>query len=493
MHFKKLLSLLLVLFLFCGNIGCDETEKAYIYFQLSEKPQTLDPQTASTDTELMIVRNIFEGLLRKDKNGNIVCGVAESYQKNGLVYTFKLRENATWHNETPITADDFVFGLLRALIPETKSPYVSRLFPIKNAKEIYSGKADYSLLGVTATDKYTLKIELAYDDTGFEDTLTTSVAMPCNKEFFYDAGGKYGIESDNTLSNGSYRLAKWGKDIFGIRLYKNKEYKGDFEAKNAAVFLSCNEKTTATQIMLDKDADIAFVPSTDIETLKQAELKFASYDNICWFLTLSDGLSADIRKSLAILANGQVFKDSLKNGYIVANSIYPPALSCDTTASGITIYNLDAAKQLYSNAIIKLKDKKFPSDVVLYYYDDGFSKKVVTDIVGHWQNNLGAFVNIEAVSSPDVLISQAATQTYGLSIFPLSASSPKLAEYLQLFGISYNGQSLTDIQINLLKSNNIVPLMFQSTSIAYKQNLNNVIFTHGNGCIDFSFIVKTEE
>lgn len=490
MKLRRIISLLLIAFILFGFTGCDHTDKAYIYFQLSEKPVTLDPQVASTDTELLIVRNVFEGLLRKDNDGKIVCGVAESYQKNGLTYIFKLRKNAKWHNEEPITAHDFVFALRRALNPETKSPFASRLFCIKSAKEVNSGQKSVESLGVTATDKYTLKINLAYEDEKFEETLTTAIAMPCNEEFFYESGGKYGMFRENILSNGSYKLSKWGKEIFGIRLYKNDLYNGPFTAKNAAVFISYSDELTTSEVLLEGDADMAFIASTEIDTLKAAEFEIDSYDNICWFLTLSDGLSGGIRKSLSILANGEVYKNSLTTGYSVANSIFPPVLNSGVKSSGMSVYDLESAKQLYSQEIVNLTDKKFPSDVVLYYYDDGFSKNVVTDIVGHWQNNLGAFVNIESVSSPSLLTSQLTEQTYGMSIFPISASSPEMSEYLQKFGITYNGQNLTELQMEVLKSNNVIPIMFQSTSLAYEKNLNNINFQHGNGCIDFAFIVK---
>ena len=490
MKFKRIISLLLIVLILFSFAGCDHTDKAYIYFQLSEKPTTLDPQVASTDTELLIIRNVFEGLLRKDNNGKIVCGVAESYKKSGLTYTFKLRKDAKWHNEEPITAHDFVFALKRALNPETKSPFASRLFCIESAEEINNGQKSVESLGVTATDKYTLKINLAYEEEKFEETLTTAIAMPCNEDFFYESGGKYGMFRENILSNGSYKLSKWGKEIFGIRLYKNDLYNGPFSAKNAAVFISYSDELTTSEVLLEGDADMAFIASTEIDTLKAAEFEIDSYDNICWFLTLSDGLSGSIRKSLSILANGEVYKNSLITGYSVANSIFPPVLNNGVKSSGMSVYDLQSAKQLYSEEIKNLTDKKFPSDVVLYYYDDGFSKNVVTDIVGHWQNNLGAFVNIESVSSPSLLTSQLTEQTYGMSIFPISASSPEMSEYLQKFGITYNGQNLTELQMEVLKSNNVVPIMFQSTSLAYEKNLNNINFQHGNGCIDFAFIVK---
>ena len=72
----------------CG----DSYQDAIIYFEIPEKPYTVDPQTASADSELAIVANIFEGLLRKNESGAIVGGASKSFEYNNLTYTFKLRE-----------------------------------------------------------------------------------------------------------------------------------------------------------------------------------------------------------------------------------------------------------------------------------------------------------------------------------------------------------------------------------------------------------------
>lgn len=489
--YKRLISLILCAIFIFSLTACDGSEKAYIYFTLTEPPATLDPQTANTDTELMIVRNIFEGLLRKDENGKIVCAAAENYQKNGLVYTFNLRTDIMWNNEVEVTAHDFVFALKRAVNPETASPFANRLAGIKNAKAIINGSKDVNSLGVKAIDKHTLQIELSSQDNNFEETLTTAVAMPCNEAFFYSAEGKYGLERDCIISNGSYELTKWGKDIFGIRLYKNDFYKGEFEAKNAAVFFTLpEEKSTPLKTLTNNDADMAFIPAKELSDAKKAGLKTDTYNNTCWYLTLSDGFSKDLRKSFVSLANSQVFSGSLTDGYYPAQSIYPKIISEAVIQNGMPAYDLDNSKKLFVEAVEKLNDKKFPTNVVLYYYDDGVSKNVVTDIVGHWQNQLGAFVNIEAVSSPAVLTSQLSEQTYALCIFPLSANSPSASEYLKSFGVNYTNKDLSDVQAKILNSKNIVPLMTQDTGIAYEQELENVTLDQGNGCIDFSYIVK---
>ena len=217
-HFIKFTALLTAVILLLGTVGCkDSYQNAIIYYEVPERPFTLDAQTASTDSELSIVKNIYEGLLRKNSSGAVVCGAAESFEKNGLKYTFKLRENGVWSNKEPLTAADFVFGLRRAVTPATAAPFASRLFAIKNAKEIGSGKKSADTLGVSAPDEHTVIIELAYDDPSFEEALTTSVAMPCNEKFFNESGGKYGLTLNTVISCGSYRLGRWNDDENSLR------------------------------------------------------------------------------------------------------------------------------------------------------------------------------------------------------------------------------------------------------------------------------------
>ena len=317
----KTISVFLSLLFILTATGCKKDyKKSYIYFELSEKPSTLDAQTASFDSELLIVRNIYEGLLRKNENGDIVCGVAENYNKNGLTYTFNLRENANWSNGEKLTANDFVYALRRAVSPETKSPFAGRLFCIKNAREIYNGKADLNSLGVSAENENTLVIELCCEDKDFENTLTTSVCMPCNEKFFKSCVGKYGLKSEYTISNGSYSITKWNKDDFGIRLYKNKEYNGDFSPLNSAVFLSCREDEKPLELLKDNHTDISFLKGSEIKDAKANGLSVISYQNISWVMTIGKEFSKDVRKALLMSVSPDIYGNPLPDGYSVARS-----------------------------------------------------------------------------------------------------------------------------------------------------------------------------
>ena len=475
-------------------VGCgDDYSSSIIYFELNEKPDTLDAQLASTDQELLIVRNIYEGLLREDQNGNIVNGVCESYQKNGLVYTFRLRKDAVWSTDEKLTANDFVFAFKRAVDPETNAPFVKRLWCIKNAKEIWEGKTSADSLGIRALDDYTLEIVLIREDADFLKTLTTSICMPCNQSFFNDCHGQYGLKSEYLISNGSYSITKWNREDFGIRIYRNSSYKGDFSAKNRAVFFSLEEDTTPTERLSSNKVDIAFIANKDIETFNNKDFKTVSFENICWFLTLSSDYSANLKGAFSMLTNSSVYQKNIPQGFRAADTIYPASLG-DTSNfinAGFSEYNPTSALSLFTEEIVKTEDKKFPQ-TTLTYYDNEEIKPIVTAIVGHWQQSLSAFINISPYKENNDLLPQLTNHTLPMSVFYVKASSGYIDEYLEYFGTQYNGQNLKDIQTNILESRNIIPLVFENTNIVYNNVLTDIYTTTLGGYIDFSFIVKKD-
>lgn len=472
-------------------VGCSKIDKnACIYFDLNTPPLNLDAQTAQSDSELVIVRNIYEGLLRKDSSGKIVCGVSESYEKDGNTYTFKLKNNVKWSNGDKLTADDFLFAFQRAVDPKTKAPFVSRLFSIKGAEKIYSGQADMSHLGVEAEGKYTLKITLDYDDPDFCQTLTSSICMPCNRSFFEESTGKYGLERDYILSNGSYILTRWNKEDFGIRLYKNEDYSGEFEAKNGSVFISCRHDEDTAELLYGNKVDIAFITNNEAGNFNRKGVTIKSYQNICWVLHISEEYDPDIRTALAMLVSDRGYSDELGKGYKASSSIYPDVLGIeDAVGEGIKDYNLEAAQQLFSDAVKKYEDKKFPS-AVLYYYDNSSIKSAVTAVVGHWQQKLSAFVNIKKANSLETLISDVRQNQVPFAIYPITAKSGSVKEYLSNFGMSGDKSNAVNIQKQILAEDTIIPLAFEDTNIGYTPLITEFKSDAFNGHIDFSFITK---
>lgn len=488
MKFKnRITAALLCLVIMLFSVGCDDNSDKRIYIELTEIPKTLDPQTASTDSELMLVRNLFEGLVRVDGNGEIKPGVAQNYEQNGATYTFHLRKNACWYTGDPLTANDFVFGMRRAADPKTESPFASRLGCISGASAILNGTASTDTLGVTAADDHTVIITLAYEDPNFLKNLATAPFMPCNEDFFNKSIGKYGLEKQYIMANGSYYLAKWSQTEFGIRIYKNAVYHGEFTALNGGVFFSKNEKSSPYSELSSGAADVAFLKGNLLSKAKALGFKAETVENICWFLTLNSEYGSEMRHSLAQLINREKLIAD-EEGLRAADSVYPAVLNINSDA-GITGYDADAGKAGFSAAVKATDDKKFPK-TTLRYADDAVADEIIKDMIGHWQQTLSAFINMEAAKNPDALIAQLKDQSLQMAVFPVTAKSSSVSEYLSNFTDNTAGDPVA-VQQQLLKGCNIIPLFFESTCIAYSPSLTGLRSDNSGGYIDFSQIVKT--
>ena len=76
-----------------------------------EPPSLMVGITQNAPTQL-VAGNIYEGLLRYDEKVNPLPSLATAWgsNKEGTVYTFKLKPGVTWHDGKPFTADDVVFS-----------------------------------------------------------------------------------------------------------------------------------------------------------------------------------------------------------------------------------------------------------------------------------------------------------------------------------------------------------------------------------------------
>lgn len=112
-------------------------------------PATFNPLLATQSSEVDLVRLLFGGLTRVDARGQIVPDLAASWtvSQDGMTYLFKLRDNLTWHDGEPVTADDVVFTAALAKEPRIRATK-SRL------------AAGWENAFATAVDAHTVQITL---------------------------------------------------------------------------------------------------------------------------------------------------------------------------------------------------------------------------------------------------------------------------------------------------------------------------------------------
>ena len=93
----------------------------------------LDPGLATDTTSSKILSNILDGLVVLNDDLEAEPAAAESWEENGKVVTFTLRDGMTWTNGDPVTAADYEFAWKRALSPELGSDYAYQLTGIQGA------------------------------------------------------------------------------------------------------------------------------------------------------------------------------------------------------------------------------------------------------------------------------------------------------------------------------------------------------------------------
>lgn len=485
---KRFILVIAIIFIGVSLCACaGRSANARIYVSLDNMPDTLDPQVASSDSELMIARNIYEGLTRQDENGDIVKAACKDYRFENLTYTFTLRDDIKWSNGKKIVADDFVFGIKRALLPETRAPFARLLFAIKGAPEVNAGRADAGTLGISAPDSKTVKITLSYDDEEFLRVLSMPVSMPCKEDFFYESTGKYGLERDYILSCGSYKVGKWNKTDFGIRLLKNDEYTGSFKPKNAAVYIAKDKEKSVVEKLNSGDADMALLSAKYLPKVDSGKIKLTSVQNICWVLSLGGDFSQNVRRALCMCTSSESYKKNLPAGFTAADSIYPGVLSKNTgtDVAFARVYDSVTARSLISAELKNFKNKKFPQTTLVYSQSEPM-RTVITLIVGDWQQNLSTFINIK--SEDKSLEGELKTHSLPLSVFPVKADST-LGEYLYKFGVDYKGDAVAAAK-KAEGHYNLLPVAFEDTTVGYRDNLSGVNISATGGYVDFSFVVK---
>ena len=101
---KKFLLILLVLAIMApipGAWAATPQKGGSLIIAVGDEPPGLDPTaSASAAIDRVVYSNIMEGLIKVDRNGQFVPGLATSWDvsPDGKVYTFHLRQGVTFHN-----------------------------------------------------------------------------------------------------------------------------------------------------------------------------------------------------------------------------------------------------------------------------------------------------------------------------------------------------------------------------------------------------------
>ena len=183
--------------------------KTCLEYGNNAEPQTLDPHKANLIDEASIINDLIVGLTTDGPDAGPVPGGATHWEvsPDGLVWTFHLRE-ARWSDGAPVTADDYVFGLRRALDPKTASIYAYLLYVIKGGQAVSEGKAPLASLGARAIDPRTVEITLEHPAPYLPELTKHQSFFPAPKHVVEKYGDAW-VQPGRYVSNGPFKLVSW--------------------------------------------------------------------------------------------------------------------------------------------------------------------------------------------------------------------------------------------------------------------------------------------
>lgn len=172
---------------------------------------SLDSSKTTDSYSFDVLNNIMDGLTRVNLDDEIVEASAKDWvvSEDGLTYTFNMNPDAKWENGDPVTAHDFEYAWKRTLNPETTSEYAFIMYDIVGAEAYNMGEGSVDEVGVKAIDDLTLEVKLNRPVNYFERLVGFPVFFPQNQKFVESCGDKYGIDVDNIMGNGPYKMSTW--------------------------------------------------------------------------------------------------------------------------------------------------------------------------------------------------------------------------------------------------------------------------------------------
>ena len=339
----------------------------------AEDPDSLDPSTASTSTDIGVLHALDRGLIYYDKDLNPVPSLATALptiSADGLTYTFTLRDGAKYSNGDPIVAGDLVYAFKRILDPRTASTYQAFYGDVKGGAEILAltGKkpaatdaeinAALDKLGVSAPDDKTFVVTLAHPTGYFLDIVGLWGVTPIQKKWVETP--KF-TEAANYVSSGPFMMKDWTHQA-SITLVPNPNWYG--------------QKPTLTEI----DMKIGGDPTADQATYEAGQLDMlaASPPDVprikadatlgpmvqtqpvlvtdYWGFNTADGPTANVhlRRALSMAIDKDTMLTTVYGGQgAVADSLIPPGMPGHQEGIGLK-YDVAGAKTELAQALTEL-------------------------------------------------------------------------------------------------------------------------------------------
>jgi len=332
------------------------------------EPEHLTPSTSNESEGIAVLRALFSGLVAYDvRTSEPSNQVAESIESDdgGTNWTITLKDGWTFHDGTPVTAQDFVDTWNWTAYGPNGQQNNSFYSIIAGYDEVAPAEGDptaETLSGLAVVDNLTFTVELSTADPQFPVRLGYGAYFPMPKAFFegdLDAEARVARFDAAPIGNGPFMIVgEWNHNVEIVTEYYPEYAGSDFPHAAGIVFQIYADEATAYNDLLAGNLDVMDnIPSEqvpnaptdfgdDYQTSSQTSFTYLGFPSYLPELTL------DIRRALSMAIDRDLIMATVLNGaFFPAKSVIPPSLPgyreyvCDYWE-----YDPVAAKELFDAA-----------------------------------------------------------------------------------------------------------------------------------------------
>lgn len=353
---KKLWLLTFIWSLLFTLVSAKTPDNALVVAWKFDDVTSLDPAEAFEFSGSEVAGNLYQGLVDYDINdvSKIYGAIADSWEvsEDGKTITFKLKQDLKFASGNPVTADDVVFSLTRAVKLNLSPAFILTQFGL-TAENVDSM--------ITKVDDYTVNVTLGdvFAPSFVLYCLTAPVGFIVDKTLVmeHEENGDFGNEwlKRNSAGSGSYVLKQWKpNEIIVLEANKN----ASVAANIPTVFIRHIPEASMQRLQLEKgDIDIARnIQPEQLAALKDnAEISIESrIKGTIYYLSFNQKNEAlanpKVIEAIKYLVDYQGIADAVMKGFGVPHQTVIPAGFLGELDSNPHSLNVEKAKALLAEA-----------------------------------------------------------------------------------------------------------------------------------------------
>ncbi|WP_079253669.1 peptide ABC transporter substrate-binding protein [Endozoicomonas arenosclerae] len=444
---KSLFPIVLLLLLIGVSVPSSAKNPSTIVIGNSTDPDSLNPYNSQTIVGHQIHKNLFEGLIIKDRDNQFFPAQASHWtlSEDGRTYTFKLRPDLKWNNGESLTAKDFEFAARYAINPDNTfiRAQIFETLHVLNATEILNRKKPVQSFGVIAEDDHTLRVHLS-KPVPYALDIIEYLLMPLHQASV-EKEPKRWAQPGYLISNGAYQLDSMVINEH-VTIKRNPFYRNNKQVSiDKAVFLPLQPEVEYKRYQADEIHITASVPPKLYNKLKQSipdQLSSHPTNAVYYYsLNLKHGKMNNqaLRNALSMAIDRELITDKItRQGEKPAftftsahfNDFEPPRLPKNTLSR---TEQIKEAKRLYNEAGYG-PDK--PLELEILYNTMDKHRQIALAISDMWKNTLGVKTRLNNMEFNSMLAQMKQGQ-YEVARVGWSVVSPEPCMILELFKSDY--------------------------------------------------------